>query len=120
MRSIRVTSVSSASAFQKGDVVWAPDPFRQGTNPRLWVVLVADPLPYPGEEYICAALTTSNLPQNYEIGDDWVAGRDPDKPSYCSPWVVATIKHDAIANPQGNVTDAFTDQMIAHFDVHPP
>lgn len=114
MRSIRVTSVSSAAAFQKGDVVWAPDPFRQGRNPRLWVVLVADPLPYPGEEYICAALTTSDLPQNYEVGDDWVTGRDPDKTSYCSPWVVATIKHDAIANPQGNVTDSFTDQMIRH------
>ena len=78
---------------------------------RLWLVLAAEDLPYPGEEYICAALTTSDLPANYEVGDDWEAGRDPDKTSYCSPWVVATIKHRAVANPQGTISMAFTERM---------
>ncbi|WP_197424719.1 hypothetical protein [Natronomonas sp. CBA1123] len=102
----------SSNTFQRGDVFWAPDPFRQNANPRLWLVLAADSLPYAGEEYICAALTTSNLPENYEIGTDWIRGRDPSKTSYCSPWVVATIKHQAVANPQGEVTTAFADRMI--------
>ncbi len=57
------------------------------------------------------ALTTSDLPMNYEVGDDWVAGRDPDTTSYCSPWVVGTIKHRAVANPQGRITRDFTDRM---------
>ncbi|MFK5604876.1 hypothetical protein [Haloferax volcanii] len=105
--------MTDTNRFQKGDVFWAPDPFRRGSNPRLWVVLAADLLPYPGEEYLCAALTTSNLPRNFEVGDDWVSGRDPTKTSYCSPWVVATIKHDAVVNPQGQVTESFTDEMIA-------
>lgn len=101
-----------SEAYRKGDVVWAPDPFREGANPRLWLVLAADGLPYPGEEYICAALTTSDLPANVEVCDQWMIGRNPDRTSYCSPWVVATIKHRAVASPQGEITTAFTDRMI--------
>lgn len=90
---------------------WAPDPFREGTNPRLWLVLAAQSLPYPGQEYLCAAMTTSDLPDNYEVGDAWVAGNDPTKTSYCSPWVLATIKHRSVAGPQGEVTGKFTRRM---------
>lgn len=111
MRSTRGRNVSS-NAYRKSDVFWAPDPFRQGSTPRLWLVLAADSLPYPGQEYVCAALTTSDLPANFEIGSEWIRGRDPSKTSYCSPWVLATIKHDAIANPQGEVTTTFADRMI--------
>lgn len=98
--------------FQKGDVFWTLDPFRQGGTPRLWLVLAAENLPYRGEEYICAALTTSDLPANFEVGNDWVMGRNPDKTAYCSPWVIGTVKHRAVANPQGKITAEFTDQMI--------
>jgi hypothetical protein len=112
MRSIRVSIVSNGPGYQHGDVFWAPDPFRTGSNPRLWLVLAAEGLPYAREEYICAALTTSELPQNAELGDNWITGKDPDTTSYCSPWVVATIKHDAVVSPQGKVTASFTDQMI--------
>ena len=101
----------SSERYRNGDVFWAPDPFRSGSNPRLWLVLAADSLPYAGEKYLCAALTTSDLPANFEVGEDWVSGRNPDLTSYCSPWVVATIKHDAVTNPQGSVTDAFVDRM---------
>lgn len=100
-----------SEAYRKGDVFWAPDPFRQGTNPRLWLVLTADGLPYPGEEYVCTALTTSDLPANYEVGDAWVTGRNPERTSYCSPWVVGTVKHRAVASPQGRVTAAFADRI---------
>lgn len=98
--------------FERGDVFWAPDPFRPGANPRLWLVLASQTLPYPGEEYVCAALTSSDLPSNEEVGDAWVRGRNPERTSYCSPWVLGTIKHRAVANPQGRVTTEFTDRMI--------
>lgn len=99
-------------AFDSGDVFWAPDPFKSGTNPRLWLVLAAEQLPYPGEEYLCAALTTSDLEANIAVGDAWVTGRHPEKRSFCSPWVLGTIKHRVVANPQGRVTSEFTDRMI--------
>lgn len=109
-RPIRVSIVSEP--FQTGDVFWAPDPFRQGSNPRLWLVLASETLPYPGEEYICAALTTSDLPANYKIGGDWITGDNPDTTSYCSPWVIATIKHRSVGSPQGRITIEFTKRMI--------
>lgn len=109
-RSTRVKNVSDT--YREGDVFWAPDPFRQGSNPRLWLVLASENLPYPGEEYICAALTTSDLPANFEVGDNWITGQNPEKTSYCSPWVVGTLKHRAVANPQGKITSTFTDRMI--------
>jgi mRNA-degrading endonuclease toxin of MazEF toxin-antitoxin module len=100
-----------SESYRTGDVFWAPDPFRSGSNPRLWLVLSAERLPYPGEEYICAALTTSDLPANYEVADAWETGRNPEKTSYCSPWVVGTIKHRAVASPQGAIAATFTEQM---------
>jgi hypothetical protein len=77
----------------------------------LWLVLATESLPYAGEEYICAALTTSDLPANIQIGENWVTGNNPQKRSYCSPWVLATIKHRAISNPQGYLTEAFAEQI---------
>lgn len=109
----RLTPVTSVSErYRMGDVFWAPDPFRHGSNPRLWLVLAADGLPFPGEEYLCAALTTSDLAANYEVGDAWLAGRNPNRTSYCSPWVIGTIKHRAVANPQGRISAEFTERMI--------
>ena len=75
-----------------GDVVWAPDPYRTGSN-----------LP------ATIALTES----------DWVAGSNPDKLSYCSPWVLATIKHDAVAHPQGQVTEEFTRRIVSRSGEYP-
>lgn len=103
----------SSDSFERGDVFWAPDPYNTGGDPRPWLVLAADAIPYAGEEYICAGLTLSDLPANIEVGDgDWIAGNDPDKTSYCSPWVLATVKHDAVAGAQGYVTMGFTQEII--------
>lgn len=102
-----------SDSFNPGDVFWAPDPDNTGRGPRPWLVLAADNLPYTGEEYLCAGLTLSNLPDNLEVGDEnWVVGNDPDKTSYCSPWVLATVKHDAVAGSQGYVTDEFTRKIV--------
>jgi len=104
----------SGEPFEPGDVLWAPDPYLQhGGNPRPWLVLAADNIPYAGEEYICAGLTLSDFPDSVEVeADDWVAGNDPDTTSYCSPWVLATVKHDAVAGPQGHVTVEFTRECV--------
>jgi len=103
----------SSGPFSAGDVFWAPDPYNSDGGPRPWLVLVADGLPYAGEEYVCAGLTLSDLPDNVEVrGDDWVVGNDPERTSYCSPWVLATVKHDAVAGTQGCVTEEFTRDIV--------
>lgn len=113
MRSIRGPIVMARDPFAAGDVVWAPDPYNHGADPRPWVVLVADALPYAGEEYVCAGLTLSDLEENLRVpASAWDTG-DPDRTSYCSPWVLATVKHDRIADPQGRLTDAFTERIVS-------
>ncbi|WP_217350859.1 hypothetical protein [Salinadaptatus halalkaliphilus] len=55
----------------------------------------------------------SDLPDNIEVKNkDWVVGNDPAKTSYCSPWVLATVKHDTVAGPQGYLTDEFTREIV--------
>lgn len=44
----------------------------------------------------------------YRTADAWL---QTNKIAYCSPWVVATIKHDAVVSPQGEMTELFTSQM---------
>jgi hypothetical protein len=109
----RVTIAMSSEEFAAGDVFWAPDPYNAGTNPRPWLVLSADNLPYSGEEYICAGLTLSDLSGNVEVTDeDWVMGNNPEKTSYCSPWVLATVKHDSVAGSQGYVNKTFVRKIV--------
>lgn len=103
----------SSELFEFGDVFWAPDPYNTGGDPRPWLVLAAENLPYAGEEYLCAGLTLSNLPDNIEVEDEhWMLGNDPDSTSYCSPWVLATVKHDTVAGPQGCVTPEFAKEVV--------
>jgi hypothetical protein len=104
--------LSNSERYQKQEVFWAPDPFKQNDNPRPWLVIAEETLPYPGEEYICLSLTRSNLPENHRVGDSWISGRNPDVESFCSPWVIATIKQDDIEAPQGKVAEEFTSRMV--------
>ena len=97
--------------YRRGEVFWAPDPFNEGANPRPWLVIANESLPYPDEEYFCLALTTSNLPENYHVGESWVSGGNTNTESFCSPWVAATVKHDEVDGPQGRVTEEFADKM---------
>jgi len=110
---IREHTETASKTFASGDVFWAPNPYSAGSNPRLWLVLAAESIPYAGEEYMCAALTLSDLPDNVRLSDDdWIVGNNPEKTSYCSPWVLSTVKHDSIAEEQGCLTEATTKRII--------
>lgn len=112
------------------DVVWAPDPFKSGegdsgsSNPRPWLVVATDRLPYPEEESIAVALTTqTHHPGSLPIpGDAWVQG-EPPTTSHVLPWSVATLKTELhVVGRQGSVTRDFADRVatetIAYLD-HP-
>jgi hypothetical protein len=97
---------------ERGDVIFAPDSFKPSENLRPWVVLAAESMPFPGD-FLCAAVTRSDYPINYELKDeDWVKGAQPlDEVSYCSPWLLNTIKSKEIRLRQGRLTDEFTDRI---------
>jgi hypothetical protein len=95
-----------------GTVVWAPDPFKTGGNPRPWLV-VSRGLPYGAEESVAVALSTqSHHDGTVEIPPEaWVRGR-PETPSYVLPWSVATLKDDLhVVGRQGSVSDEFTGRI---------
>ncbi len=95
---------------ERGDVVWAPDPFKSGGgNPRPWLVVSTDRLPYPGEESIAIAFTTQSYhPESFAVPSEaWVRG-EPRTQSYVLPWSVATLKDEThVVGMQGTVTDEF-------------
>ncbi|MFC3959442.1 type II toxin-antitoxin system PemK/MazF family toxin [Halovivax cerinus] len=99
---------------QRGDVVWAPDPFKSGGgNPRPWLVVSTDQLPYPDEESIAVAFTTqSHHPGSFAVpGEAWVRG-EPHTQSYVLPWSVATLKNDIhVVGTQGTVVEEFADRV---------
>lgn len=78
--------------FSRQDLVFAPDPFKVGTNPRPWVIVSDDEMPFPGD-LLCVACTRSEYPMNYEVtADVFESGTKPDQATYCSPWLLATLK----------------------------
>lgn len=97
---------------ERGDVIFAPDPFKSSGNPRPWVVLSAEPMPFPGE-FLCAAVTSSDYAMNHELrAEHWSeGGQPPDEASYCSPWLLSTIKSGDVRFRQGSLTGQFTDEL---------
>ena len=99
-------------SYQRGDVVWGPDPFKSGENPRPWLILNNDSHPFGGEEYITVTLTTTPHDKGTPIAeDDWVEGGMP-RQSYASPWAVASPKHAALVRRQGCLDESFVRTVV--------
>jgi len=98
----------------RGTVVWAPDPFKANTgNPRPWLVLSGERLPYPDEESIVVAFTTqSHHSGSFAVPSDaWLRG-EPQQQSHVLPWTVATLKDDVhVVGTQGSLSEEFTQRV---------
>ena len=46
-------------SYQRGEIVWGPDPFKSGENPRPWLILNNESHPFGDEEYMTVTLTTT-------------------------------------------------------------
>ena len=98
--------------FERGDMVWGPDPFKTADQPRPWLLSNNDEHPFGDQEYTVATLTTTERDEALVIeSDDWVRG-EPTRQSYVSPWTVNTLKHTDIVQPQGQVTEAFVRRVV--------
>jgi len=97
--------------FSRADLVFAPDPFKVGTNPRPWLIMSDEELPFPGD-LLCAACTRSDYAMNYEVtADVFESGTKPDQATYCSPWLLATLKPGILQFKQGTLTPEFTNKI---------
>lgn len=102
--------------YQRGDVLWAVDPYRSGSNPRPWVLISNDSLPYAHSEYIALILTTKSHPGSRRLtASDWEYGQPP-RTSYISPWTVGTIKHDQTRNVQGRLRTSVVAEVVGELE----
>lgn len=98
--------------YQRGDVVWGPDPFKTGENPRPWLILNNESHPFADEEYMVVTLTTTPHDAAVRIEEsDWVEGGMP-RQSYASPWTVASPKHAALVRRQGRLEESFVQRVV--------
>jgi mRNA-degrading endonuclease toxin of MazEF toxin-antitoxin module len=98
--------------YRRGDVVWAPDPFKSGEQPRPWLILNNESHPFVGEEYMVVTLTTTPHDAAVPIEDvDWVEGGMP-RQSYASPWSIASPKHSALVRRQGRLAEPFVQTVV--------
>jgi mRNA-degrading endonuclease toxin of MazEF toxin-antitoxin module len=103
----------SRDRYERGDVVWAEDPFKAGDTSRPWLVLSSETHPFHGEQYVCCLLTTTPRRAAVELDeDDWKAGGTPEK-SYVNPWVPMSLDHDAAINRQGALRPWVVDGVAA-------
>lgn len=93
--------------FERGDVVWGVDPFKQdsaanhetslddgGVASRPWLVISTDAVPFHPEQYLCLTLTTrtwhdESIPLSAESR---VEGGAPEGSSIM-PWSISAIQH---------------------------
>ncbi|WP_135362697.1 type II toxin-antitoxin system PemK/MazF family toxin [Halosimplex halophilum] len=97
-------------AYSQGAVVVATDPF--GDNPkRPYLVLSNDTVPFHGQEYVAAVVTTTARDEAVELTDDrFERGRLP-RTSYVSPWSVVTLKDWMVDKQPAEATDATVDEV---------
>lgn len=101
----------SGEAFQRGDVVWHPAPFKRPPKERPFLVLSDSSHPFQGSEYAVVGLTRKDRPPAIELDDSaWEVG-NPGGESYVSPWYVFTIKHADVLRAKGSLTTPATDRV---------
>ena len=96
--------------YPQGAVVVATDIF--GNNPsRPYVILSNSTLPFLGQEYVTAAVTTTSRPPAVELTSDRIEKGGLPRTSYISPWTVVTLKDSMISRQPAKVTDATVDTV---------
>lgn len=99
-------------AYSRRDLVWALDPFKSTGSPRSWLIIADETMPFLGD-LLAVACTWSEYPSlNRKLEPrHFESGNKPDQTTYCSPWLLATIKPGLIRNKQGTLTDSFTETI---------
>lgn len=89
--------------FERGDVVYGDDPFKNADDSRPWLILSNhEGRPFHGEQYIALTLTTKSWMDGLiDIPEKgWVRGGMPEE-SRIVPWGVQSIDHEDVDFWQG-------------------
>ena len=104
-------------AYSQGAIVIAEDPF--GKNPkRPYLVLSNDHVPFHGQEYIAAVITTTARKEAVELTANRLQRGHLPQMSYVSPWSVLTLKDWMITKQPAEATDATVDEVREALDTY--
>lgn len=95
-------------AYSQGAIVIATDPFGNTPN-RPYLILSNDQVPFYGQEYVVAVITTTNRTDAVELTRDSYERGELPRLSYVSPWSVLVIKDWMITKQPAEATDAIVD-----------
>jgi len=97
--------------IQRGDLLWAVDPFRDGDTGRPWVVIGTEDAPFSERQYICLSLSTKTWYEDRIPLDesDLLHGGCPEKSSIL-PWSVGSIAADDVEKTLGRVHKQTVDE----------
>lgn len=101
------------TAYERGDVVEASDPF-SGTNAaRPFLVVNTDAHPFHGEQYVAVTLTTRTwYDDTLPLPDDaFVEGGVPEESSIV-PWGVSSPGHADVTDRFGCVATSTVDETV--------
>ncbi|QCS43980.1 type II toxin-antitoxin system PemK/MazF family toxin [Natrinema versiforme] len=101
-------------SYERGDVVVALDPFRDGSSGRPFLLIDYEKTPFHGEQYISLSLTTRTWYEERIPLDeaDWEEGGAP-RSSSIMPWSVNSIDSDLIESYQGRLRNDIVDEATA-------
>jgi mRNA interferase MazF len=104
-------------AYSQGAIVIADDPF--DNNPkRPYLILSNDHVPFHGQEYVAAVITTTARTEAVELTANRLErGRLP-RTSYVSPWSVLSLKDWMITKQPAEATDATVDEVRQELDTY--
>jgi len=104
-------------AYSQGAIVIADDPF--GNNPkRPYLILSNDHVPFHGQEYVAAVITTTARTEAVELTANRLErGRLP-RTSYVSPWSIITLKDWMITKQPAETTDATVDEVRLELETY--
>ena len=104
-------------AFPQGAIVIAEDPFGNAPK-RPYLILSNDHLPFYGQEYVAAGITTTARTEAIELTTNRLeTGRLP-RTSYVSPWSVLTLKDWMITTQPAKATDATVDTVRQELETY--
>lgn len=101
--------------LERGDVVFAADPFKDdNTTGRPFLLINRAETPFHGEQYITLSLTTRTWHDERIALTDahWQAGSAPESSSIM-PWSVNSVKSEWLSYRQGTLTEDIVDQAVA-------
>jgi mRNA interferase MazF len=99
-------------AYPQGAVVVADDPF--GNTPKRPYLLISNAeMPFHGDEYLAAGITTTARGAAIELTDERFARGQLPRTSYVSPWTIVTLK-DWMITKQPAATTIDTVDDVRH------